>query len=316
MNRANSAACGPLRIAVIGGSDTKGGGASRIALDLVEVLNKAGHQASHFVALNGKADSPARRSFYGAHATQNLAEQAEQKLRRFGIPLALPLDLPALLIARLRRNFDLLHFHDLGAGMSPITIALYSLRMPTAWTFHDCSPFTGGCLYPMDCKRYQTRCGTDGGCPQLGHWPLGELHDFTGPLQTMKAYVHRMGRIKTIAPTDWLADMAYSSGKVPVRPKVVSNGIDVAVFRPAPDRAALRQESGLPQDQPIILLTAAQIADARKGMNYALDALKAMPELKPFALIVGTPNPALEAALAGIPHRITGHIAAKAEIAR
>jgi hypothetical protein len=68
----------PLRIAVIGGSDTKGGGATRVAVDLVAALNQAGHRATHLVGLNEEAGVPARRSFYGPRAVQTLAEQAQQ----------------------------------------------------------------------------------------------------------------------------------------------------------------------------------------------------------------------------------------------
>jgi glycosyltransferase involved in cell wall biosynthesis len=304
-----------MRVAVIGGSVTKGGGAGRVALDLVDALNGAGHRARHFVALDGSPYTSVRRSFYGNWRVQDLAEQAQQKLRRFGLPHVLPVDLP-LLLAQVRRNFDVAHFHDLGPGMSPLTITAFSRLMPTFWTFHDCSPFTGGCIYPMGCERFRTRCGTDGGCPQLGQWPLGELHDFTGPLQAMRILAHRLGRINTIAPSDWLADFAAASGKLPARPHVISNGVDVTAFTPAPDRGALRRELGLPEDQPVILLTAARIEERRKGMEQALEAVRAIPDLRPFVLIVGRPNPALDAALEGIPHHSTGFVSSNAELAR
>jgi glycosyltransferase involved in cell wall biosynthesis len=305
-----------MRIAVIGGSDTKSGGAGRVAVDLTKVLNKAGHHATHFLGLAEQGYTQNRRPLYGGKRMTASAQWTERKLERLGLRHTLPLDMPGLFAARVRQDFDVLHFHDLGAGMSPLSIAAFSRLMPTFWTFHDCSPFTGGCLYPMDCERYLTRCGTDGGCPQFGEWPLNGLYNLVGPLQAMRVFAHHTGRIKTIAPSAWLADVAFASGKLPGRPHVVSNGVDVATFIPARDRRALREQLGLPLDQPVILLTAARIEEKRKGMEQALEAIRAIPELRPFVLIVGRPNPALDAALGAIPHRATGFLSENAELAR
>ncbi len=304
-----------LRIAVISSSDTKSGGASRVGLDLVTALQQAGQQVTHLVGLTGKGYTETRRSLYGGPVARAFVEQAGETLQQFGLPQALPLDAPGLFRARITRDFDIAHFHDLSPGMSPLTIAALSWLMPTFWTFHDCSPFTGGCLYPMDCARYQIRCGSDGGCPQLGQWPLGKDHDFTGGLQAMRARAHRLGKITAIAPSDWLADLAMSSGKLPNRPTVITNGIDTETFQPAQNRAALRQELRLPADQPVILLSAARFEDAKKGTRHAVDAIKAVADLRPFVLVVGRPDEKLAAALESVPHHVTGFVQERAELA-
>ena len=76
-----------------------------------------------------------------------------------------------LTLLRQRRlyEYDLVHVHDLSSAISPLTVRYVARRRPTVWTFRDCSPFTGGCLYPQDCTAYMRRCGH---CPQLGQWPL------------------------------------------------------------------------------------------------------------------------------------------------
>lgn len=305
-----------MRVAVISKSDATGGGAGRVAADLTNALNNAGHPSMHFAASAGAGFTETLRPLYGGRTMRKLTERAQRKLERLGLQQAIPLELPALLAAGITRRFDLVHFHDLSSAISPLTVGWFSLRMPAAWTFHDCSPFTGGCLYPMDCDRYLTRCGTKGGCPQLGQWPVEGLYDFTGALQTVKTGVHRLNRITTTAPSAWMADLAYASGKVRVRPHVISNGIDVSVFQPAQDKVRLRRELGLPQNQPVILVSAAYVGDQRKGVAHALEALNAVPDLQPFALVVGNPNPALNAALEAIPHRVTGFIADTAVLAR
>ena len=108
--------------------------------------------------------------------------------------------------------------------------------VPTIWTFHDCSPFMGGRLYPTDCGRFMRGCGA---CPRLGEWPLGWL-DATALSARLKRFVHAAARITTIAPCAWMVNLAVASRRIRERPVIVPYGVDTERFRPAPDRAALR----------------------------------------------------------------------------
>jgi glycosyltransferase involved in cell wall biosynthesis len=129
--------------------------------------------------------------------------------------------------------------------------------------------------------------------------------------------VHRTGRISALAPSNWLADLAVSSGKLSAKPIVVSNGVDLGLFRPAYDRKKLRAELGIPipHDRPVILLSASSLRDERKGILQSLALLHAIKDLKPFALVVGMAD-GLSEALGQIDHRTTGYIGNKRELAR
>jgi len=297
-----------LRIAIVSKSDSSGGGASRVAEDLVNGLNSAGHLATHFVACSSKGYLPTRRRLYGPKGLRKLTALAHRSLGRLGFPEALPLELPALIASRLTSKYDVVHFHDLSSAISPLTLRWLSTRIPVLWTFHDCSPFTGGCLYPIGCKRFLERCGTDGGCPKLHNWPLECLFDFTGAMQDIKASLHRTGRVSCLAPSAWMADFAMSSGKIPVRPVVVSNGVDVMTFRPAADRAALRRALGLPVGRPVILVSAGMVLDERKGARQAIAALRSVDDLNPFTLVVGGHEPNLSSVMVGLEYRATGYV--------
>ncbi len=154
------------RIAIISKSDSTGGGASRVAEDLSAVMNERGHQAVHWCGRLAEERAAARRA-YGAGV--RLAQEA---LRAVGLLELVPVELVRIL-ARIRLGrYDVVHFHDLGDAFSPWTVRAVAALVPTVWTFHGCSPFTGGCLYPMDCARFVRGCGA---CPQLGEWPLGRF---------------------------------------------------------------------------------------------------------------------------------------------
>ena len=305
-----------MRIAIVSKSDSSGGGASRVAETLTNLLNVAGHRALHFSALRGKGFSDVHRSLYGAELSRRATELGRKAFRKLGLAEGLPIELPAMLIGGIRADFDVVHFHDLSSAISPLTVDWFAARMPTFWTFHDSSPFTGGCIITAGCERFKTSCGSDGGCPQLNGWPLLTRFDHTGLIQGVKASIHRKGRIHTLAPSAWMANEALSSGKVPVRPTVVSNGVDIGIFAPADDQKALREKLGLPHNRPIILLSAGSLSYPMKGARHAIDALKMLAGLSPFVLVVGEVGSDFAAAMGTLAYKATGYVSDSVQLAR
>lgn len=289
-------------------SDAAGGGASRVAGDLADGLRACGHEAVHHCTwAAGGFDGALRRSLHPAPIRRGLMA-AMHAQRRLGLGELIPFDRIGVLANRLARDFDVVHVHDISGALSPLTVRWLARRVPTVWTIHDCSPVTGGCLYPMGCTRYKTRCGTDGGCPQTAYWPIDGRFDLTGLLQDVKAALHAEGRVTLLTPSAWMADMVADSGKAPMRPTVVSNGIDLGMFRPPPDRPAVRRALGVPDDRQVVLLSATSISSFRKGMGEAIAALQACRDLRPFVVLVGRGRPDLDEVMQGLDHTATGFI--------
>ncbi len=303
-----------LRIAILSKSDSRGGGASRVAELLAAGLRRSGHTAVHFRA-QGTGFTATSRPLYGPAPLRQATRLAHAAQRRLGWGETVPFELPAVMLAGLARNFDLVHAHDLSSAISPLTLRWLAARLPTVWTLHDCSPFTGGCLYPMGCTRFRTSCGGDGGCPRLGEWPIDGLLDRTGPIQRIKTALHAQGSLTTLAPSAWMADLAASSGKLRARPQIMANGVDLGVFRPAANRAALRRWLGLPAERRIVLVSAGFLHDTRKGIPQALAALREVADLKPFVLVVGEAERHLPQALGGLAHHATGYLTDPARLA-
>jgi glycosyltransferase involved in cell wall biosynthesis len=293
-----------LRIAQLSKADRGGGGASRVAEELAVALYKAGHDVTHYASraqnFNGFC-----RPLYGQNCLMRTAiRKANTLLRLTGLAEITPFELLPLKISNISR-FDLLHFHDLSSAISPFTLFWLSRRQPVVWTLHDCSPFTGGCLYPMDCMRYKDSCGS---CPQIGTWPLDSIFDGTRVMHAIKRMLHASNRVQCIAPSEWMARMAFESGKFLAEPLVLTNGVDTDVYAPVADRIAKRRSLGLPDDGPMLLISAGHLRDPRKGVNVALDAIRAISEFKPWVLLMGATTKQDECLFDGLKWIATGYV--------
>lgn len=272
-----------MRVALLSKADAGGGGASRIARDLLLSLNTLGCKAHHYHPWGedsrGGTDGP----IYG-QALNKIFKKLILEQARLGIPDLFPVDLLGLAMARLPDYFDIIHLHDATWAYSSFSLRWLSRRMPILWTFHDCSPFTAGCINPMGCELFKKRCGP---CPQRGFWPLDGWADATRVLHKSRERLLTGGRVATASPSTWLADLAMSSGRLSVRPRLVWNGINSHVFSPLSNRSKTRECLGLPNDRPIILLAAGTFIDSRKGFKEAVETLQCLHDLNPIVLAVG-----------------------------
>lgn len=291
-----------MKVAVISKADACGGGASRVAAELVQLLNDRGYVAHHWASWAGSGFKPNMRPLCGKHFSK--LKVLHYGTRKLGFTELMPYELPFLLKNGRIWDYDLIHFHDLSSAISPLTLRYLSRKKPVIWTFHDCSPFTGGCLYPMGCEKYRTRCGR---CVQAGTWPIDSWFDFTGFMQGVKRGLAKTGRIVPITPSRWMADTAYSSGMFDYPPVVVPNGVDTVVFKPYP-KSSMKMKLGLPQDRTVILVSAGGLLDERKGTRFALDALSQLKDFRPYLLLVGAGGEDVKRLISEFDYTETGYI--------
>jgi glycosyltransferase involved in cell wall biosynthesis len=296
-----------LRVCHVSKADSLGGGASKVAEDLVDLLLKAGHHADHYCSWSGKPYGPHRHSLYGKFARE--IRFLQRQIKYVGFPELIPFELLTLLRPGRISRYDIIHFHDLSSAISPLTLVALAKFKPVVWTLHDCSGFTGGCLYPLGCENYRTGCGN---CPQIGEWPLDTHVDFTRFHRWIKSVVHRSG-VVTVTPSNWMADLAMESGLLRQRPLVVNNGIDVHVYR-YNDKGETRKALGLPLDRRIILVSAGDLSDPRKGTRFAVAALRGISEFKPFVLLLGKADQTFLESLNGLDIHVAGYVSDPSEL--
>jgi glycosyltransferase involved in cell wall biosynthesis len=302
-----------MKIAVVSKADATGGGASRVANDIVVALNERGIHARHLATRSSQGWSDLRRPIFGPRPTRVLLTRLQNLSREAGFGELIPIEALSVLIAT--QKFDVVHFHDTSSAFSPLTLYLVSKLKPVVWTFHDCSPFTGGCLYPQatGCRRYLSGCGN---CPQLGEWPLAAgIADLTSQALKQRRFLHEKANLTYITPSTWMKETALESGLLKRSPIVISNMVDTEQFSPSADAAALRRRLCLPQDRPVITLSSGLLSDGRKGIKDGIECVKSLAHLNPVLVLIGNPDPSLSKTLSGIEFVPTGYIRDRAYLA-
>lgn len=292
-----------LRVAVVSKSNADGGGASKVAEDLAILLNtQANVVAHHWIGYRGSVYHPHMRSLFGGPWFSTFHKACRLISRTVGLPDFLTPEIFHLWF-RKKVDYDIYHFHDTSTTFSPLSMRWLAKRKPVVWTIHDCSPFTGGCLYPMECTAFHIRCQR---CPQLGIWPLLSRWDMTGIMQSYKRTTARKGLFVPISPSQWMADEAVKSGMFSQRPRTIPYSVDVDFYRPV-ERQTVRKTFGLDPQAFTVLVSAWRLTDRRKGTEYALSALQSCD--RPISVVVaGRYNGRMQEMFSGLNTHFAGFI--------
>lgn len=174
---------------------------------------------------------------------------------------------------------DIIHLHNIhGYYLNyPILFdCLKQMQVPVVWTLHDCWPFTGHCAY-FDfarCERWKAGCYSP--CPCKSEYPKAILCEAAKRNYRLKKEVfNSVGNLTLVPVSDWLGSLSKESILKNYPIKVVKNGIDINVFKPA-DAIEVRKKYGI-GFQPY-LIGVASVWEKRKGFD---DFLKLAKEISP-----------------------------------
>lgn len=186
---------------------------------------------------------------------------------------------------------DVVHLHNLHGYYVNIEmlfewLAAHECRVE--WTLHDCWAFTGHCAYftYAGCRQWRSRCGSPMVCPQLNTYPK----TFSKKSCSWN-YDHKLRlfnlvpaeRMRLIAPSLWLADLAKDSFLSKYSVEVRYNTIDVDVFKPTP--SDFRERYGI-GDRFMILGVASPWND-RKGFDDFLELADNIDSTRYAIVLVG-----------------------------
>lgn len=290
-----------MKIAIISKSGRKGGGASRCAEDLYNCFNNLSFVVNHFARSN---DNDTIIPLY-----KDFEKKIYHRLMDIGFQEIVPFEKKVLLKYDNQVKYDIFHFHDISSAVTPHTIKYLSKKNKNIiWTLHDCTAFTGGCVYPLECQKYKNICYA---CPQIGNFPLARNVDLTFLFQYLKKDLHKKTNIHYVAPSKWMADFAYNSGLLKQYPTIISNGVDTNLFK-AYNKSEIRKKLNLPDNRFIILLSASGLNNPYKGINHAIETILMLKEINPFILMIGTPDKIITEKLAQFDTFETGYIMDKA----
>jgi glycosyltransferase involved in cell wall biosynthesis len=178
---------------------------------------------------------------------------------------------------RFTREAHVVNLHNTHGGyFSHRVLPELTRRVPVVWTLHDLWGMTGHCGSPYmhDCERWKSGCGR---CPSLSDHPAIAI-DTTAWLWRIKSSVYRRSRLALITPSEWMAAMVRESPLLKrFEVSCIPHGLDTAVFKPTPRKAA-REELGLPPGVKVVLFAAFDLFQHRKGGVYLFDALQRLTE--------------------------------------
>ena len=294
-------------VALVSRSNASGGGASRIAEELGEWLLASGSHAVHYCASPVGPLKSFQAPLFPPGLTGKLSRATHRFTRRIGLNELIPSEFYGTLSGALEA-FDVVHFHDLNVAISPLTLKLCSRKKRVVFTAHDCSCFTGGCIYPLQCEGYLKSCGN---CPQLP--ALGARFDFTAVNLRINRWLARQESIQYVFPSKWLREKASRNLRFSRSAAVIPNGFSSAGydFR---SKAAARRELGIRDERKVVLVAAHYLADPRKGVAFALAAIQAVQDLEPLVIFVGNPPADLEARMPGICFWLAGFVSDKRKL--
>lgn len=265
-----------MRVAVVSKSDVRGGGASAVASEITRYLTNRGHVALHFCA-----DEHAEYPLYGS--VGGLIRGLKKVEGKRGYRDHNAFELLSSTVRNLRRDFDIVHVHDLSTTLSHEAVGWIARRTPVLWTLHDCSPFTAGCLYPAECTQFQTTCQY---CPRLGDWPMHTRKNRVKSLHLRRKKLQD-ANVHFSAPSYWMMEQYKSAGWPAEKVHFVTNGVDLETFR-ARDVAKMRIKHGIPNDgRPVYLFSASHLGDSRKGPNAVAEIARYLIDKNPTILLVG-----------------------------
>jgi glycosyltransferase involved in cell wall biosynthesis len=258
-----------LKILQISESDLDGG-AARTAYRLHEAFERADHMPRMLVGRRFGDDARVR------HLKRNAFWRALDRpfvetLDRAGYQYAFYPSSFAVAADPWYREADAVVLHNAhGSYFSPVALPLLSRRRPFVWFLHDQWAFTGHVAYSLDCERWRTGCGA---CPYLTNYP-GLPRDTTATLWRWKRALYRRSQVTIVSPSQWLASLARESpllGRFPVY--VLPNGVDLQRFRPR-SREDARRRLGLDPSRPVVLYSALDTRDERKGADLLRAAIE------------------------------------------
>lgn len=292
-----------MKILIINGADIKGG-AAKVGYDLAKGLRDRDHEVTYLVGKKFSTESWIQEIPKTKTKQGNLKKISQRVIHRLGINnLNLTSDFPFQLSQSFLQEFDLIHLHD-PPNFNMLGFPWLTRQIPTVWTLHNQTAFTGNCLYSYDCDRWQRSCGQ---CPQFGQWPLLWLHRDGSRLNLFsKRWLYRFSRLSIVGVSEWISQQTRQSilGHFPIQ--TILNGVDTALYNPLHQKEKLREKLNIPQEANVILFSiAGNIRDNRKGLDIIINALSKLhtPNLYLIPLGIASGSAEIEAQLADYPHR-------------
>ena len=182
---------------------------------------------------------------------------------------------------------DLIHLHNLHGYYLNYQLLFQHIRrkhIPLVWTFHDCWPITGHCIYfsLCGCNKWKNGCFD---CPQKKTYPKSCLFDRSEKnYRDKKASFTSVSGLTLVSVSQWLDDIVSQSFLHKYVHSCIYNGINTETFAPIPYNQETGDRLGI-QKNELILLGIASVWSKRKGLEDFIELSKILPSQYKILLI-------------------------------
>jgi len=264
------------------------GGAARAMRRLHTALVEKGHQSQFLVGRSIDQDDPLVHLIWDEikpyrSLKNSLQSRIGNQAEKY-IGINAWANRPAMRIAdtALYQWADIIDLRNLFGGFFNLwSLPQLSHSKPVVWRMPDLWAVTGHCAYPYDCSLWMKGCHD---CPLLTREgrkkiePPPTVWDGTRRVWRAKREIYQRSQMHIIVTTEWMREQVSRSilGHASSI-NVISNGVNLDVYKPQPKRTA-RQKLGLDPDQKILLWAAGGKGNYRKGYHLALEALEGLQD--------------------------------------
>ena len=192
----------------------------------------------------------------------------------------------AAMAAAVRRQMpSVIHLHNIHHGLSFDLVRRLLRKVPIVWTLHDMETLTGSCFHSGSCRAFtdgcRQKCPSDAllnlsAGPPSKEWSCREAF-----------YRKSRERLVWVAPSQWMYDQARARFADSMRVELIHHGIPSDIFRPCPDRAAVRAALGLGNcSGPVLMAAAHSFSSEFKGADVLIRLMAILAERMPNAVLV------------------------------
>lgn len=155
-------------------------------------------------------------------------------------------------------------------------------KIPTVYSMMDEFVYTGKCTYPFNCEKFMTECMN---CPQVHGYPESWFFDNSNRIFKRKQKIYKDWDLLTITGIEWSCDKARKSAIAGSnRLEVIPHPINSKTLYVPRVTSDLRKKLGIPDDN-IVILTATDAADERKGAKYYIELAKKLENRKDISFV-------------------------------
>ncbi len=175
------------------------------------------------------------------------------------------------------READVINLHWINEGFLSLKsiLLLAALKKPLVFTLHDMWAFTGGCHYNHGCEKFVNNCGN---CPAL---KFRKENDLSRKIYYMKSKAYKDLNFSVITSSNWLNSEAKKSALFHNKKiRTTHTPINTDIFKPN-EKLNSCKELNLPPNKNLILFSAMELTNERKGFRYLISALKIISKYHP-----------------------------------